>query len=242
MASWDSAIIEMACACGHNTKLNRNEQIKKFGSRVRIVDLNYFYEQFVCDKCGAKHPKTFDKNKNLLFDPKNLKKCKVCSRYISIPRLESSDIYCSPECEFVSLSHEEEKKIKEWKKVVKEKKKEEGAVKIKERIIELNKFQEKKYTMVQAFKSLKQGSITKNDYEKKFKQVTWWIKEKVEEEGGYLIDNPANYISCPKCKNLTLVLWTPKFNRYFLGCSEYRNGCIWAKTIWVHDYLSSQIK
>ena len=29
--------------------------------------------------------------------------------------------------------------------------------------------------------------------------------------------------------------WHFKFNRYFLGCSEYRNGCKWAKTIWVHD-------
>ena len=89
--------------------------------------------------------------------------------------------------------------------------------------------------MVGAYKSLKQGSITKNDYEKKFKQVTWWIKEKVEKKGGYLVDNPANYINCPKCKNLTFILWTPKYNRYFLGCSEYRNGCTWAKTIWVHD-------
>jgi hypothetical protein len=232
--SLDSSVIEINCSCGHIAKINRDEQVKIFGAHVRIVDLNYFYEQFVCNKCSAKRPKTLKKKKNLLFDPKNLKKCKVCSRYISIPRLKISDIYCSPECESITLSPEEQKKINEYKKVVEKKIKEEGAEAEKKRIIELNKFQEKKYAMVGAYKSLKQGSITKNDYEKKFKQVTWWIKEKIEEKGGYLVDNPANYISCPRCKNLTLVLWTPKYNRYFLGCSEYKNGCTWAKTIWVH--------
>jgi len=244
MASWDSAIIEIKCACGHNAKLNRNDQIKKFGSHVKIVDLNYFYEQFVCDKCGAKRPKTFDKNKNLLFDPKKLKKCHVCKRYISIPRLENSTKYCSPDCEFEQLSPEEAKKLHEWKKVVKKAKEGEKKIKKEKIIKELNSFHEKKYYMVDTLKELKKGSISKNEYEKKFKQFTWWIKEKVEENGGYLIDNPANYINCPKCKSLTLVLWTPKYNRYFLGCSEFRSGsgCSWAKTIWVHEYFSSIIK
>ena len=60
------------------------------------------------------------------------------------------------------------------------------------------------------------------------------LKEEVEKIGGKLVDNPTNYIDCPDCGNVTLVIWTPKFKKYFLGCSEYSNGCGWAKTIWKH--------
>ena len=70
--------------------------------------------------------------------------------------------------------------------------------------------------------------------EKIFKKFTWWIKEEIEKIGGKLVDNPTNYIDCPDCGNVTLVIWTPKFKKYFLGCSEYSNGCGWAKTIWKH--------
>jgi hypothetical protein len=236
MTSWDSAIIQIDCSCGHRAKLNRDDQIKKFGTHVKIVDLNYFYEQFICEKCGAKRPKTFDKNNNLLFDPKNLKKCVVCKRYVSIPRLKNldpADNYCSPECQSIQFSPEEQKKMNERIEIV-DKKKEKEVEEKKKTIILLNKFQEKKYVMLETLKLFKQGMIKKDEYEKKFKQVSWWIKEKHEKRGGFLVDNPVNYISCPKCKHLTLILWTPKHNRYFLGCSEYRNGCNWAKTIWAN--------
>jgi hypothetical protein len=240
MPSWDSSIIEIKCACGHETHLDRGEQEKKFGIHILIVDLNIFYEQFKCEKCGSKHPKVFDKNRNLLFDPTNLKKCSICRKFIPIPRLNNphpENEYCSSECGHALryISPEEEKKMAErsalFSKVVKKEKEEEQKL----RAIKLNKFQEKKYVMVGALKSLKEGSITKSEYEKIFKQVSWWIKEKVEEMEGRIIDNPTKYINCPKCTNLTLILWTPKYNRYFLGCSEYRNGCTWTKAIWVHD-------
>ena len=56
----------------------------------------------------------------------------------------------------------------------------------------------------------------------------------MEKIKGKLVDNRTNYIDCPDCGNVTLVIWTPKFKKYFLGCSEYSNGCGWAKTIWKH--------
>ena len=242
MTSWDSAIIQIECSCGHRSKLNRDDQKKKFGSHIKIVDLNEFYENFKCAECGSKHPRTLDKNENLLFDPKNLKKCSTCRKYIPIPRLNNpnpENEYCSPYCQsqLRYISPEEEKRMTErsdfFEKIVEKEKKEEKALEREKAINLLNKFQEKKYEMVNALNLYKKGEITKDEYVKKFKQVSWWIKEKNEEKGGYLIDNPTNYINCPKCNNLTLILWTPKYNRYFLGCSEYRNGCKWAKTIWV---------
>ena len=142
MTIWDSTIIGVECACGHIVQLNRNEQTKKFGSHIKIVDLNYFYEQFVCEKCGAKHPKTFDKNKNLLFDPKNLKKCTACKKYIPIPRQrnpEPENEYCSSECQhFGYITPEEQKKIEERQKIISKKIGEEEAEAEKQRIIELS--------------------------------------------------------------------------------------------------------
>ena len=99
----------------------------------------------------------------------------------------------------------------------------------------INTLFEKRGTMISALKSLNNGSITKSDYEKKFKQFTWWIKREVEKMGGHIVDNSANYVNCPDCSHPVLVLWTPKHMRYFLGCSEYCNGCKWEKTIWLHD-------
>ena len=75
--------------------------------------------------------------------------------------------------------------------------------------------------------------ISENEYIVKFKRFTWWIKEKVESINGYLIDNPANYTHCKKCGNLSLVQWTPKYQKYFIGCSNFKNGCKWIKTIWI---------
>ena len=80
--------------------------------------------------------------------------------------------------------------------------------------------------------NLEKKKISRSEYESRFKRFTWWIKGQIEKERGKLIDNPTKYIDCPDCGHLTLVLWTPKHERYFLGCSEYKNGCGWAKTIW----------
>ena len=118
MTSWDSAIIKIECSCGHKTHLNRDDQIKKFGSHIKVVDLNEFYENFKCLECGSKHPKTLDKNGNLLFDPKNLKKCIICRKYIPIPRLNNpkpENEYCSPGCQTALryISPEEEKRMSE---------------------------------------------------------------------------------------------------------------------------------
>jgi len=53
--------------------------------------------------------------------------------------------------------------------------------------------------------------------------------------GGRLIDNPADYTDCPKCQNLVLVFWSKDKEIYFLGCSNYKNGCKWTKTIWTYE-------
>ena len=90
----------------------------------------------------------------------------------------------------------------------------------------------RKYTTIKALKDFQENKITKDEYKNKFKKFTWWIKEKVESIDGKLIDNPTRYIDCPDCGHLTLVIWSPKNQRYFLGCSEFHNGCAWAKSIW----------
>jgi len=97
----------------------------------------------------------------------------------------------------------------------------------------LKELSEKKYTTNIAYNDFKNKKISKDEYKIKFKKFTWWIKEKVENMGGKLVDNPANYIECEECGNLTLVQWTPKFQKYFLGCSNFKNGCSWVKTIWI---------
>ena len=237
----DCSVVEIVCACGHNPHLNQEEQIKKLKFVITVANLNEAYEKFKCDKCGAKHPKAYDKNKNLLFDPKNLTRCQKCKKFVSMPRIQAErqgvDVkYCSAKCQHDNPITEQEI-AKGTEHLLKA---EETAKKIKGELVEKRmqlrtNLLKKKGTMISALNAFKQGSIDKKEYERKFKQFTWWIKEEVEGAGGYIIDNPASYVNCPKCSNLTLVLWTPKFNRYFLGCSEYRNGCKWAKTIWVHD-------
>ena len=84
-------------------------------------------------------------------------------------------------------------------------------------------------------RALQENKITKDEYKNKFKKFTWWIKEKVESMDGKLIDNPANFTECEKCGSLALVQWTPKYQKYFLGCSNYNGGkgCKWIKTIWI---------
>ena len=57
-------------------------------------------------------------------------------------------------------------------------------------------------------------------------------QKEIEKKAIELIDNPTRYIDCPDCGHLTLVIWSPKNQRYFLGCSEFHNGCAWAKSIW----------
>ncbi len=91
----------------------------------------------------------------------------------------------------------------------------------------------RKYTTIRAYNDYLSGEISENEYVVKFKRFTWWIKEKVESINGYLIDNPANYTHCKTCGNLSLVQWTPKYQKYFIGCSNFKNGCKWIKTIWI---------
>tara|TARA_A100001011_G_C14044973_1_gene729397 strand:+ start:133 stop:672 length:540 start_codon:yes stop_codon:yes gene_type:complete len=97
----------------------------------------------------------------------------------------------------------------------------------------LKELSHRKYTTIRAFNDFKNNVISKDEYKIKFKRFTWWIKEKVESIDGYLVDNPANYTECKKCGNLSLIQWTPKFQKYFIGCSNYSSGCNWVKTIWI---------
>ena len=231
--SLDCSIIKVSCSCGYNVELDRNHQKKMFGGDVRVADLSSFYNKFKCSKCDQKNPNVFDKNDNQLFDTKKLIECESCQSFISIPRINAKPetVFCTPYCEF-DLSYkspaEQEKARKEREEFLK---KEQLASKLSS---EIENLMSKRYTTIDAFEDYKENKISKSDYEKIFKKFTWWIKEEVEKMGGKLVDNPTNYIECPDCRKLTLVIWTPKFKKYFLGCSEYTNGCCWAKTIWKH--------
>ena len=231
--SLDCSIIKVSCDCGYDVELAREHQKKIFGGDIRVADLSSFYNKFKCSKCDQKNPNVFDRNNNQLFDKKKLVKCESCQSFISIPRLDAKPdtTFCTPYCEY-DLSYktpaEEEMARKKREDFLK---KDQLASKHNSQIENL---MSKRFTVIDAFDEYKKNKISKSDYEKIFKKFTWWIKEEVERIGGKLVDNPTNYIDCPDCGNVTLVIWTPKFKKYFLGCSEYSNGCGWAKTIWKH--------
>ena len=227
----DCSIIEINCKCGNNQKIDRESQKKLFGGEIKIADLTNFYKKFKCSKCESKNPDVYDKNKNHLFDRTKLIKCEECEGYISISRQEAKKgtTFCTPYCEF-DLSYktpaEEENARKKRAEFLN---KETALGKYHSLQRELSS---KRYTMIDAINEFREKKITRSEYESRFKRFTWWIKGQIEKERGKLIDNPTKYIDCPDCGHLTLVLWTPKHERYFLGCSEYKNGCGWAKTIW----------
>ncbi|MDA9701839.1 hypothetical protein N9U95_00800 [Candidatus Pelagibacter sp.] len=227
----DCSIIEIGCECGHNQKIDRDFQKKIFGGEVKISDLTNFYKKFKCTKCDKKNPDVFDSNKNQLFDKSNLIECETCKGFISIPRQKAKEgtTFCTPMCEFGLPPSTPEERALEQKK--------------RKEFIQKNdalgryhdlqrRLESKMYTMVDAINEFKEKTISKSEYETKFKRFTWWIKTEIEKEGGKLIDNPTRYIDCPDCGHLTLVIWSPKNQRYFLGCSEFHNGCAWAKSIW----------
>lgn len=229
----DCSVIKIKCDCGYDAHIDRDNQTKIFGGSIKIVDLTNFYKKFKCSKCEKKNPNVFDKNDNPLFDNKKLVKCESCNDYISLPRLKAkpNTTFCTPYCEFdLSYQTPQEEEIARQKKA--------EFIK-KERLVskhnsQIDHLSSKKHTLINAYDDFLLKKISKSEYEVIFKRFTWWIKEEVEKIGGKLIDNPKNYINCPDCGHLTLVIWTPKFEKYFLGCSEYKNGCTWVKTIWKH--------
>ena len=95
------------------------------------------------------------------------------------------------------------------------------------------KLVEKKNTCIVAHFKYKENKISKISYITEFKKFTWWIKETLEKYGGKLIDTPLKYTTCQKCGNLSVVIWSPKFNNYFIGCTQYYKGCKWLKSIWI---------
>jgi len=229
----DCSVIKIQCNCSYKVQLNREMQKQIFGGHIKVADLTNFYKKFKCTKCNEKNPNVFDKNDNKLFDNKNLVKCESCSDFISLPRLEikPGTTFCTPYCEYdLSYQTPEEEEIARNKRE-NFLKKEQLASK---HISQLEHLSSKKFTLINAYDDYLLKKISKSEYEIIFKKFTWWIKQEVEKIGGKLIDNPTNYIDCPDCGNLVLVIWTPKFEKYFLGCSQFKNGCAWAKTIWKH--------
>lgn len=229
----DCNLIKINCDCGYKVELSRDDQTKIFSGPVKIADLTNFYNKFKCSKCNQKYPMVFDKNDNQLFDNKNLTKCESCDSFISKPRLSAKPdtTFCTPFCEFdLSYKTPEEEEIAR-KKREEFMKKEQLASKHNSQIENLSS---RRLTVIEAFEDYKIKKISRDQYIKTFKNFTWWIKGEIEKIGGKLIDNPTNYLECPDCGNLTLVIWTPKYEKYFLGCSEYKNGCNWAKSIWKH--------
>jgi len=238
MKKLDSSIIKIDCSCGNKREINRKQQQQIFNEVINIAKLSNYYEKFECKKCKRKNPKVFDKNNNVLFDPENLKKCKNCKRYISLPRLSMGENIdtCLSTCEKKPKAEESilelikyNAKIEEdlyFKKVNRE---------IQKRNEGYKKLIDMKMTMINAYNSYKSKKISDLEYETIFKKFSWKIKSQVEELGGWMIDDPRKYIKCDRCNNFSLILWTPKYNRYFIGCSQYSKGCNWAKTIWEND-------
>ena len=101
MGTLDSSIIKIDCSCGNKREINRKKQKQIFNEEITIGKLSNYYEKFECRQCKSRHPKVFDKNNNVLFDPENLKECKICKKYISLPRLsiDKNIDTCSPICE-----------------------------------------------------------------------------------------------------------------------------------------------
>ena len=112
-----------------------------------------------------------------------------------------------PETNICSAYCIEEIKLNE--RAVRQKYIQEDESKRKEKIRELS---EKKNTCIVAYNKYKSNEINKEDYKKEFKKFTWWIKEKIEEMGGWLICNPADFTECKKCGKPAIVFWTKKEN------------------------------
>jgi hypothetical protein len=237
MGKLDSSIIKIDCSCGNKREINRKKQKQIFNEEITIGKLSNYYEKFECKQCKSKYPKVFDKNNNVLFDPENLKKCKICKKCISLPRLSISENIdtCSPICEKKYPKIKYSKAEESILKLINYNAKIEKNLEIQKRNEKYKKLIDMKMTMINAYNSYKSKKISNLEYETTFKKFSWEIKSQVEDLGGSMIDDPRNYIKCERCNNFSLILWTPKYNRYFIGCSQYSKGCNWAKTIWVND-------
>ena len=229
----DNGMLVIKCSCGNEKNMSEKEQIKTLGKSVSVATINQFYEKFKCEKCKKKYPSIYDEDNQLLFDGKNLKKCKLCDKYIPYPRLEtlpSTDV-CSAIC--INEHNEKisyENAQREYKKEIQYR---QEILSIKrEKHKSYSELEKRKFTTIDLINQYKSNKINKKKYEIEFKRFTWWIKTIVEKNGGKLIDNPTNHINCPHCRNLSLVMWSPKLKRYFLSCSNFKNGCKWTKTIW----------
>jgi hypothetical protein len=235
MRTLDSSIIKIDCSCGNKKEINRKQQKQIFNEEITIGKLSNYYEKFECLKCKSKNPKVFDKNNNVLFDPENLKKCSICKKYISLPRLsigENIDT-CSPICETKHPKVKYPKAEETILELINYNAKIEKNLEIQKRNKKYKKLVDMRMTMINAYNNFKIKKITNLEYESTFKKFSWEIKSQVEDLGGSMVDDPRNYIKCSICNNFSLILWTPKYNRYFIGCSQYSKGCNWSKTIWV---------
>lgn len=96
----------------------------------------------------------------------------------------------------------------------------------------IQELESKKNTCLLAFRKFKTKQINEEEYIKAFKKFTWWIKLTLNSHGGRLIDTPIKYTKCQKCHSLSIVIWSPKMKNYFIGCSNFYNGCRWTKSIW----------
>ena len=237
MKKLDSSIIKIHCSCGNKREINRKKQKQIFNEEITIGKLSNYYEKFECRQCKSRHPKVFDKNDNVLFDSENLKECKICKKYISLPRLsidENIDT-CSPICGIKHPKIKYPRAEESILELINYNVKIEKNLEIQKKNEKYKKLIDIKMTMISAYNNYKSKKISNLEYETIFKKFSWQIKSLVEDLGGSMVDDPRNYIKCEKCNNFSLILWTPKYNRYFIGCSQYSKGCNWAKTIWVND-------
>ena len=154
--------------------------------------------------------------------------CNNCGAEIPEGRLK-----IFPKTNICSASCIEEVKLKELsvKQAITQENIKEEEKKIAEGIKELSA---RKNICVIAYNKYKSNEITKEDYKREFKRFTWWIKEKIEDMGGWLTCNPGDLTNCVECGKPSIVFWSKK-EIYFISCSDYKNGCKWNVWPWTFE-------
>ena len=240
--SLDSSILKINCYCGKKTELNREEQEKIFGNKVLIADISSFYEKLICINCKKKYPEIIDNNGNIIYDTSSTIRCVRCDCLISKPREETfpGTNICGNKC-----SESISEKFQELTNRVYESSDYENHTDyqkppsvdltnptIRQTTLDLSA---RRSEMPKLINKLKNGEISKIEYEVNFKRFTWWIKENLEKIGGGIHDDPRNYLKCEKCNELSLINWTNKYNCYFISCSAFsKTKCDWIKNPWFY--------
>ena len=244
--SLDSSILKVNCYCGKKTELNREEQEKIFGSKVLIADISSFYENLICSNCKKKYPEIIDNNGNIIFDTSSTTRCVNCDCLISKPRQETfpgSNI-CGKKCsedisetfhrlrEQLSITAYESSEYLNYSDYQKPPSVDLTNPTIRQTTLNLSA---RRSEMLKLIYKLKNGEISKTEYEVNFKRFTWWIKENLEKIGGGIHDDPRNYLKCEKCNEPSLINWTNKYNCYFISCSTFsETKCDWIKNPWFY--------